>query len=280
MKEGQSADESLPDLVAYMCTVSDLAKADLKLHRVHRDCERRGAHMIEGFMRCNENATMTYAVFMVFHSECTNKGHNRCRMDKALEKSIIRRWGLLRQQCLFEDELVHMKQEVALELLHAEMRHMKYAHTQVDVYVRKRNELACHIMRRFFAPALIRCLEGAKETMSPGERLLCDFTSVKQLALCRDVDGVFETAAEWLFRVDNAPARAVRCYKCDKPRPSKQANSKDKGVECARCEGAAWFCSVQCQVWDESENVFAHVHECGFQQRKKKRGRCVMSPPM
>jgi hypothetical protein len=93
-------------------------------------------------------------------------------MDKALEKSIIRRWGLLRQQCLFEDELVHMKQEVALELLHAEMRHMKYAHTQVDLCVRKRNELACHIMRRFFAPALIRCLEGAKETMSPGERLL------------------------------------------------------------------------------------------------------------
>lgn len=267
MKEG--LDPSLPDLLAYMCTSRDLVKAERKLNRAHRDCERRGAHMIEGVMRDNPQTTVTYAVFIMFHSECTKKGHCKCQMDKSLEKDIIRRWGLLRQQFLFDDSLVNMKQEVAIELLRVEMRQLKQVREEVDVCLRKRNELACHIMRHFFAPALIRCLEGAKDTLNPGERLLCDYTSVKQLALCRDVDSVFETAAEWLFRVDTAPPRALRCYKCDKQRPSKR--SKDKGIECAHCEGAAWFCSIQCQVWDETENVFCHKHECGFQQRRKKK---------
>lgn len=272
MNEGRDwVDETMVPLLAYMCTIRSLKDAEQRLKRAERDCARRGAHLVEGYLRAEQSDLRT-AVLALFHAKClanpssTSSGHSGCHMDKNVEKAVMVRWSLLRRQCLFEDDLVALDRERGLALMAVEMTEMKLLGDQVDEHIRKRNELAYNIMRRYFGPALIKCLRGGMSALGPGERLLCDYNSVAQLNLCKDTDNVFELAARWLFRVDHPPKRASSCYKCQKKRPHK---SRGVGLDCPLC-GVAWFCSIQCQLNDESENVFAHMHECEYQRQRRR----------
>lgn len=269
-------DESLVPLISYMCTKRAVATTEARIKSAEHDCARRGAHLVEGFIR-EEQCDLKTAILSLFHNKCIahhlapSLGHSGCQMDKHAEKAILKRWQILRRQSLFEEDLIYMDRTSSLDLMQLELSLIERLFAEARKLISKRNELAYNIMRRYFASSLIKCLELGKEALGPGQRLLCDYNSVEQLALCKDTDSLFELAARWLHHVDNAPRRATACYKCHRKRPPKSP-AHGAGFDCQQC-GKAWFCSIQCQLDDESSNVFAHMHECDFQQRRRRRQR-------
>lgn len=285
MKEGAALaaevdDEVLAPLLGYMCTVRSLADAEQHLRRGERDCARRGAHLVEAYVRTYQTDLRT-AMLALFHAKCvgahTSAGGSGCQMDKTIEKDVIKRWYILRRQMLFEDGLLHMDHEAAMALMNVSMMEIRRLTERVDYYVHKRNDLAYTIMRRSFASCLIKCLEMGKAALGPGERLLCDYESVCQLGLCKDPYAVFELAANWMYHVEQPHhKKPAICYKCHKKRPVRGAQKARHGggggggLECPHC-GRAWFCSVECQLSDESQNLFAHQYECAYQQRRRRK---------
>ena len=73
MKEGVSRDEVddevLAPLLGYMCTVRNLHDAEQHLRRGERDCARRGAHLVEAYVRTYQTDLRT-AVLALFHAKC------------------------------------------------------------------------------------------------------------------------------------------------------------------------------------------------------------------
>ena len=277
IQEGLNDDVMVP-LLGYMCTVRALHQTEATAKGLERDCANHGAHLVESRI-CSDQCDLKTTFISLFHSKCLENhlivstlGHSGCQMDKSIEKSMLRRWKILKQQSLFEEAFLSISQDALYNIVCAEMEAIKRLRAEVDQHIAKRNELACTIMRHHFASSLIRCKEVGKDQMGPGERLMCDYESVHRLNLCKDTINVFGLATRWLRHVDRCvTTRPDHCYRCNKKRPPHKPRGPKMGVECTQC-GTAWFCSIECQMRDESDNVFAHMHECAFQKRRKRKG--------
>jgi hypothetical protein len=225
-------DEVLIHLLSYMCTHRSLRYWENKLSAAIRDCARRGAHLIEAYIR-EYHSDLKGAVLALFHSKCiayhasSAKSGGGCAMDKKLEKEVLKRWAVARAQSLFEEEgLMLLPQEDALSLMELCMREIGLLRKEITSCTQKRNDIAYVIMRRYFAASLVKCLENGKDSLGPGERLLVDYTSVNQLGLCKNTDRVFDLAVKWLYHVEKDRGKPNCCYKCQKKRASGAATQK------------------------------------------------------
>lgn len=170
----------------------------------------------------------------VFHAKCNSK---TCKSDE-FEREVIEAMETKDPLSCAGKKLSSFDFDATKE------RSLK---KELDRVLEIRNGAAYQLIQQHFAHAHAKRMAHGDESLDVAERLLCDYESVEQLKISSDPALLFFRVAQWLHT--RLPDRCRAC-------------GKRATIKCQQC-GKRCFCSILCQVQDESNRVFCHAHECG-----------------
>lgn len=174
----------------------------------------------------------------IFHKHCLATGH--CTINDEFEKAVLLR---LSTQEPVVASLVPKFESFGNNLKELSLKR------ELDRALSARNAASYQLIQQYFARAHAKRVVLGENALDPTERLLCDYPSVVELKIASDPDMLFAKVTQWL-----RSRKQDCCRACGK-------STKKKGIKCGKC-GLRCFCSIVCQVEDESNRVFCHDHEC------------------
>lgn len=228
-------------IMTLMCANKQITTLTSELCQEHERRVRGALIALDKEMDKNGNKVLP-AAKQVFHGTCSSNHH--CCSNEGFEKEVLQRYSELAEPLEEEEK----EQGTPFYLEDGKEKELK---RELDRALDSRNKAAYQLIQQFFARAHLKRVIQGEEALDPAERLLCDYTTVVQLKIASDPELLFRRVGEWLHT--RIPGHCRACGK----------STRKRGVKCEKCKMQC-FCSVACQVNDESNRVFCHAHECGL----------------
>lgn len=225
-------------ILTIMCSDKEAARLERLINKEHTRRFNEATRAMQQEYRKNGHNVLK-AAKKIFHAKCNAK---TCKSDE-FEREVI--------------EAMETKEELKgpltwpvkkLSSFDFDATLERSLRKELDRVLVIRNGAAYQLIQQHFARAHAKRVVLGDESLDVAERLLCDYASVEQLKISSDPTLLFFRVAQWLrTRLPD------RCRAC----------GKQASIKCQQC-GKRCFCSIPCQVQDESNRVFCHAHECGI----------------